>query len=186
MSNWRELPAGRELDALVAEKVMGLKVVGRCCAVFVEGEWSIHPDAEPEGWTCYAELAPVYARPECDCAESVVREYDTPEKAELYREIDAERDARQAISMAKTGHRTYCLGVVPGYSTDIAAAWEVVEKLLETCFVDVNAIPGSSIIQWFVTVRLMPLTARHPIRGAGALTAPLAICLAALAALETP
>jgi len=167
------LKAGRELDALVAEKVMGLRVAGRCCAVFVEGEWSIHPDSEPAGWACYAGIEPVYARADCDCAEPLVREYESPEKAALYAEIDAEREKRQSAAIAKTGHRTYCLRIVPNYSTEIAAAWEVLEK-----------IGRATEIRWHPKaeqhVLVMIGVYDTPGGVAEAETVPLAICLAAL------
>ena len=42
------MKAGRGLDALIAEQVMGLHVIGTTCCVFVEGEWSIHAGSNPK------------------------------------------------------------------------------------------------------------------------------------------
>ena len=85
---------------------------------------------------------------------------------------------------------------VPGYSTDIAAAWQVVEKLTgfdtnrdkpwwSVCVF--NAQPGQIMA---VVYQCQPGNriddARDVIAGAIASTAPLAICRAALAAVEVP
>ena len=60
------MEVGRELDALVAEKVMGLEVLGKSTIVYVEGETSIHPDSDLEGWGGLAERGPIYLR-HCVC-----------------------------------------------------------------------------------------------------------------------
>ncbi len=127
--------AGRALDTLVAEKVMGLE--------WRDGKMYCRGD----GW--YPKDAP-------ECNRRDDRDYliNPPE----YRSS------------------------LPNYSWDIAAAWEVVEKMLETHSVDVNAIPGESVIQWGATMQKMPFAERYPEHGACAKTAPLAICLAALEA----
>jgi len=77
-----EMPAGRELDALVAEKVMGWRITA----------WN---DGEPWGnREVFPPFEPINGIPaDCDC-----------------------------ISHSEAGEP-------PHYSTDIAAAWEVVEKM---------------------------------------------------------
>lgn len=101
----REMEAGRELDALVAEKVMGLNVVSHdwsCgrdpeCGYY---EASCFPDDESLSW--YSEKGPVYTG-----------EFSTwpPEDQ-------------------KTGNGRFAVVIhVPFYSTDISAAWEVIEKM---------------------------------------------------------
>jgi hypothetical protein len=88
--------AGRELDALVAEKVMALAVVGwgevTNYAVFFE----------------YGRCDPLYVK-QCVCDE-MRRTQTLPEEW-------------------KYGHSFGCLAGVPAYSTDIAAAWTVVERM---------------------------------------------------------
>lgn len=105
MNDIDKLEPGRKLDALVAEEVLNYEIPGWTTAIFVEGEYSIHPDTEPGGWACFAEKAPVYLR-HCLCKG------------------EPENDPMVEVF----GHATACLGVVRPHSTDIAAAWEVVEK----------------------------------------------------------
>jgi hypothetical protein len=86
-----EMPAGREMDALVAEKVMGNKLEYGC---FIDDGYADD---------CVTDI--------CDCAiaESLHKEKEKfPDKCQYWRELDP----------------------LP-YSTDIAAAWEVVKKLKE-------------------------------------------------------
>ncbi len=99
----RELQAGPELDAAIG-KLMGLDVLGvsGCSREPECGEW------EPTGHWAESgrEGAPraVYLR-RCCC------------------EFARAEDPRTF------GHTSFCLGVVPAYSSEIAAAWLVVEKL---------------------------------------------------------
>lgn len=105
------MEAGRELDALVAEKVMGLTPV----------EWS--------GWE--GDLSLVYGDQE-------------------------------------TG------GIVPRYSTDIGAAWEVVEKLKQDRTVHLWSVPSGYMVQMTgVNAKMLEVIGQAD-------TAPLAICRAAL------
>lgn len=114
-----ELKAGRELDALVAEKVLGWKRGKRFGNG--NGEWEI-PGRENDSYklTCY---------------------------------------------------RT------PDYSTDIAAAWEIVEKL------SMWVCPANNGHDW--TAGRLSLEEPSPEGGTWAETAPHAICLAALKAVES-
>lgn len=120
------MEAGRELDALVAEKVFGLV---RCTADSHRGS---------DGATCYA----------------------LPESPMMGGELRS-------------------------YSTDIAAAWEVVEKIhaLGWCST-LSALPDPSIIRYEMDFDKPPLIDSHHTKVyAIAATAPHAICLAALKAI---
>jgi hypothetical protein len=133
MSNWRELPAGRELDALVAEKVMGWK---------------------------YRQSSP-------DPKKHFCREYGN----------DAGWWLKPSMTPGAKHWACATCSPPPAYSTDIAAAWEVTEKLAED-FMLVYAVAHAG---W----RARFEHAEGWWKGeAYADTAPLAICRAALAALE--
>jgi hypothetical protein len=70
--------------------------------------------------------------------------------------------------------------VYPNYSTDIGAAWLVVEKMREqTHFINVEWTDS----KWYCRIIWPPFGEWHQIANS-ADTAPLAICRAALAALE--
>lgn len=106
----------RELDALVAEKVMGRKVVGRALAISTEGVWEVQgPEVgSSDNWMCAAEkAAPVML--DLDKDRHCLCETGSQEDEFSKRDI--------------CGHFNGCLAVVPRYSTDIAAAWKVIEKL---------------------------------------------------------
>lgn len=132
--DWRTMPAGRELDAIVAERVMGQTVLGRATAVFVEGEWSIHPESDPEGWACYAGLEPLYLdHCLCDVAERP-RNWpcETDEEREMMEQADREDAEQRARERARfNGHVASCLAVVPRYSTDRAAALHLLDLLVD-------------------------------------------------------
>lgn len=125
MSNpGRELPAGRELDALVAEKVMQVSV----CKCPSEGDLRISAfGVDSKGWFKGCER----------CRKEHPRRY----------------------------------------SEDIAAAWEVVEKLKGGFSLDTDhGKPASWCVNWIVVGE----TPKHVVAHGD--TAPLAICLAALKA----
>lgn len=146
----------RKIDAMVAERVMGIKVLGtaHCWISGDDGRMSVANSLE----ACYGTAEhPVYAEPSYDgeaCADEVV-----------------------------IGGVPACwLAVVPFYSTDIGAAWEVVEKIRErkdknggsvTCHVI------DRVTEWHCDITSDDL--RIDVLGTGD-TAPLAICLAALRA----
>lgn len=76
--------------------------------------------------------------------------------------------------------------VLPRYSTDIAAAWTVVEKLdTDLWLIQVTRKTGMNemSLRWWVELRSLKDLARDPFEVAGD-TAPLAICRAALKAVE--
>ena len=130
--NIDDMPAGRELDALVAEKVMGWCITA----------WN---DGEPWGnREVFPPFEPINGIPaDCDC-----------------------------ISHSEAGEP-------PHYSTDIAAAWEVVEKLdgggERGTFWWMISSPGNDTMY---SARIFEGSVE--IVGAMAPTAPLAICRAAL------
>ncbi len=120
--------AGRELDALVAEKVMGMDVRGWALAYIDEMScWCIeHPD-KPERGTS-ADLRAVYTRHPLETV--CFLDKLTEEERAGWRagdEDDLRREFARDVAAWGTSHHR--LEAVPGYSTDISAAWEVVEKM---------------------------------------------------------
>lgn len=128
------LEAGRELDALVAEKVMGWERV--------EGV-------------------------------DINRREGVPEE-----KLDADRwHCRRAWFVGNERKACEECGTLPTYSTDIAAAWEAVEKVLPDFLVDLT--------YWHIDSPHVTLYRRNDSSenySGIAPTAPLAICLAALKA----
>lgn len=135
---------GRELDALIAEKVMGWKRLD--AKVFVEKGFNLEPDEI--GQIPSSVLAP----------------------PDLEIPIAASKDS--------SGFRVYCPPIIPDYSTDIAAAWEVVEKvknkIINRYGFGLEFVSNEWTVGWFAEegVHL----------GACSESAPHAICLAALQA----
>jgi hypothetical protein len=130
------LDAGRELDALVAERVMGWTHVGP------------HPWGKPHG---------------------------VPPEGRVYNERFGE--ASRPVGLVE----------VPAYSTDIAAAWQVVEKIRNTDeapdqtywnFTDCSGCGWRAEVLQVLTENDMPHLVAY---GVGE-TLPEAICRAALAA----
>lgn len=133
---------GRELDALIAEKVMGFKDVHfKVCSTFGldTSDWHMTPDA------------------------------------------------RYPYAIARG-----CTLQVPHYSTDIAAAWEVVEKLPT---IEITNCKGNSLLfdaranekdKWVVAVRVSAEAdySNPKFIYSQAVSAPHAICLAALKAVS--
>jgi hypothetical protein len=141
----RQMPAGREMDKLIAEQVMGISMYH-----YDKG----HPD------NCYFMLL--------DADGDPVLFAPRFRDAERKTEAEAWQDC-------------------PCYSTDIAAAWQVVEKLTADgwghkhhVYSKYAEMPGW---QWtFMQSGKGP----NSISGAEAETAPLAICRAALLAIASP
>ena len=132
-----DMPAGRELDALVAEKVMGWRITA----------WN---DGEPWGnREVFPPFEPINGIPaDCDC-----------------------------ISHSEAGEP-------PHYSTDIAAAWEVFQKVTDLGYIPAIAQCTSGWACDFWTEEAADETGRvdyiHKFREYGQVSAPLAICRAAL------
>ena len=122
--------AGRELDALIAEKVMGIPVVGWARAHWCVDEWSILGDNdEPQENEA---RHPVYAAHcICNILDSLVPiDEDTTEA----RFIDATRQLLIDMTRAENarltcGHHRGCLEPVTHYSTDYNAVFQVVEVM---------------------------------------------------------
>ena len=106
-----QMEPGPELDALVAEK-MGLEVLGKlavtpsvdCCSGYdIPYNQPLYDlEQSRQGWT----VRPVYLR-DCACPAG----------------------ERQPGDDDYWGHYAACLDVVPNYSTDIVAAWEIHERM---------------------------------------------------------
>ena len=141
--NYAEMPAGREMDALVAEKVMGL---APCDA------WSPVNFGSAGGPAMWLDK-PCGHDGKC---------YPTPSEHPFSGPLH--------------------------YSTSIAAAWEVVERLradkvmggasIAAVNAPDDATPGEWCVEWF--------DGDHTLDCAIGDTAPLAICRAALAAVARP
>lgn len=147
------MEAGNELDALIAEHIFNLQVLGisPCIETTDKAEvWLLNDKVD---WGGRAERLPIYLR-ECRCAERI------PED-EIW-----------------NGHISLCVAVVPRYSADIAAAWLVVEKMKVThgAWVEFEDT-------WRADFQHGMVGSPHFSKGTGSGdTAPLAICRAALKA----
>jgi hypothetical protein len=121
----------RTLDARIAREVFGRTVLAvPACAIFVEGEWSIHPDSSPDGWACYAGMEPMMVEL-CRCAEGPHQYTPEPDDEGDWRER-LNREAREEWErdQARWGHSRDCLAVVPEYTTVLGDAWEVVRHFI--------------------------------------------------------
>ena len=102
----RAMPAGAELDALVARVAFGIDVLGMEKCWKPDGCWSVYPN----GNDCVDR--PVYVR-ECYCNDDM---------NESYRRL-------RSVMGKSHGHWSTCLEVVPSYSSDPAAC-AVLERRL--------------------------------------------------------
>lgn len=162
------MKAGRELDALVAEKVMELEVPGSA-VVFIDPE------------CCIPWHGSVTDESRKDVEEKTYRYYWPIYLAHCCCDFKNEQRDREEIF----SHSVYCFEPVPFYSTDIAAAWELVEKLrAEDWEADIRGCyssPHKCAHPWsafFVESGLGKPFGRMAKSYGDA--APLAICLAAL------
>ena len=115
------MEAGRELDALVAER-LGLNVLGEAICCCPEGYWYV--DSEIEGYVgSMGHIKPVYFN-QCHCER--LDEGDKEMAAENPHLIEAIAENRRERHVL--GHDAMCLEPVNEYSTSIAAAWELVDK----------------------------------------------------------
>jgi len=104
LTDIENMPAGRQMDALVGEKVMQLEVLGMS---------KVQPDYDGGGYGVVFDrdlpdhypVRPIYVS-DCCCEE-----------------------LRQPGDIDYWGHYAGCLDVVAHYSTDIAAAWEVAHHI---------------------------------------------------------
>jgi hypothetical protein len=128
----------RELDALIAEKVMGCNVIQ----------------------SYYNNIPNEVSSTECHCKD--------------------QKHCRQDFS-AKDGLGPYLVREIPKYTTDISAAWEVLNKLKENYLCN-DVMYSRRIKKWqAVFVKEYPLPDNFVIQDE---SAPLAICKAALKAVE--
>lgn len=172
--------AGRELDALVATEIFGFKVLAEPqTIVHVEGEPSVHVDSDPDGWMCYAELGPVHARDTGQLYERpTLEDYSHCREPERRYKDDA---AKFDADMKRFGCPDYFLEAVNWYSTLIAAAWEVWERLDSEHEVLISREEGRWVVH--IVARGCDNEKHHKeLAFEVADTAPHAICLAALAA----
>lgn len=180
--------AGRELDAEIQRVVFGSTIAGWTTCVHVEGEWSIHVDSGTDGWACHAERGPVYVEGFCDgrdhrpllldfSGEATGSDRSIVERINADAVADFERDAELF-----GGHSRHCLAVVPEYSTDIVAAWLVVEKMRERGYEPcVEAQSNGQLPGWQCWFGHMLYDAGY----AESDSVPLAICQSALSALAS-
>ena len=94
----------REMNAIVAERVMGLKVVGWATCYNADGSLGVDLDSKPEDWTCAAWHGPVYQAGE---------------------DLWADDEDRPKLG----GVTENALEPVPHYTTDAAADYTVLEKV---------------------------------------------------------
>jgi hypothetical protein len=154
----RAMEAGRALDTLIAEHVMGLRVVAH--------DW------------------PYWLDPECGGYEAAMGRYDTdssegagpvyvPEHGKWPPSIESDLD-RGEWAIVKP---------VPFYSDDIAAAWQVVERLLETggFSLERQRYGAAPVPAGMWKAYVWGVSGVTKVR---ADTAPLAICRAALLAVQ--
>lgn len=149
-----ELVTGRALDALVAEKVMGL-----------------HREDIAAG-----SLRTPYGTPFPTCDAAL---FFTPEGLQEY-QTDFRFENNMFLLDIEHPERGHW-DILPHYSTDIAAAWQIVDHLRsgERGF-NLFAANSASFPAWIATF----YPDAYEDHEAAADTAPMAICLAALAALE--
>ena len=143
----------RKIDALVAKHVMGLDVRGEWTCYKCEGSWDVDEDGSWVG-SGHEGIRPVYVS-----MPSAIEDAD-PTRPKIL------------------GVPAYALSVVPDYSTDIVAAWEV---LIRCCLSVLNC--GSDY--WVVGNRNHETDGRVVVELANARgrdAVQRAICLAALRA----
>lgn len=120
---------GRELDVAVAERVMGLTLLGTAaCDVDPEcGRLEIVPLDEPQSGTV---VEPVFLR-RCYCANYPIVHVEYPDGPFKHIEIEANarNQAEHRMDLDRWGHSRACLDITPRYSSSIEAAKEVVNKM---------------------------------------------------------
>ncbi len=148
------MEAGPKLNAIMAEKGMGLEVPGwavcfvdpECCIPWHGSVMEESPEAIEDKYYCH--YWPIYLK---HCCCEFKEEHDT----DVF------------------GHTAYCFEPVPFYSTHIVAAMEVAEAvgLFATHCLTFDELAN----EWQIYSKTMPIVSST---GAAANTAPLAICLA--------
>jgi hypothetical protein len=162
-----EMVAGRELDALVAEKVMGWEVERGypCWCSPEDGSWDAYePPERDEDWDDAR-----WQRAQTRYAERIAGEFchSQPVRVERFKWEDTGGDGLRRTPLAF-------------YSTDISAAWEVVEKL--TASGHLTGGVSKHLNGKYMAVFSEQLGGGVFAVSADCESAPLAICLAALKA----
>lgn len=157
---WDEM-TGRERDAMVAEKVMGRRV----------SWWSLHPVGS------FAELEGREWRHTMSSLHAAMNRNDEPGEVKL-----PDGDGDSPVLMMHDEDKGWV--AVPPLTTDIAAAWQVVEEMARRGY--------TLVCEWKGADREYAHTAEAYFRKsiythghAVADTAPLAICRAALAVIDS-
>lgn len=177
-----------ELDKKIAEKIMGLEVVGQCRAWDPEG--SGYSISRPEEDTHHGDVMLVYVST-CSCEIMPLKTFTslTQEREfvsndlgleEFVANYNKEMEEEFVNDKALWGHSRHCLSVVEEYTTDIRATHTVIEKIIGNDYsFDLGYHPHN-------TAPWVALFAKYPAniefntgRGYGK-TAAMAICLAAL------
>lgn len=115
------MEAGRELDALVAERIMGLQVLPEFLHAkrYPTGDPPCVDSLQDERNAYGLGKHPFFVSPDCGCED-----LDKTDPFEL-----GEDSPHPWHDMPRFhGHAALCPEFVPLYSTDIAAAWQVVER----------------------------------------------------------
>lgn len=171
---------GRDLDAAVADQVMGyeLKGTAACDRDPDCNGLEIMPLSDPP--SARGETHPVYMR-QCRCDDYPITHVTYPEGPMKRIEIEANtrNTAEHNADLARWGHSRACLEIVPHYSSDIASAMDVVHKLRVSDGLDIEMESTSDnweVILW---------NWERPVGKAICESLPEAICRAALEAVSS-
>ncbi|TAL42000.1 MAG: hypothetical protein EPN91_09370 [Salinibacterium sp.] len=124
---------GPELDALIAEKVFHLNVVGLARVWSPDGSPTfLHPEEDHEGVLrpCFVEACGCDDAPWLRTEDDFRRSFPNMTPEELTSTVALLNDedvAEFARDKASWGHHHHCLEAVPAYSTDNGAALSVLE-----------------------------------------------------------
>lgn len=171
-----------ELDKKIAEKIMGLEVVGECAA------W----DPDGGGWMIFRPEENINGRYEtklcfvrsCNCEENFPHKMeplgDTTLDLKLYEEWNKELQEEFTKEKAVWGHSKHCLDVAEDYSENIQAAHKVVEKIIGKDYsFDLGYHPHNTA-PWVALFAKYPANIEFNTGRGYSNTAAMAICLAAL------
>ena len=50
------------LDRMIAEEILGVKVIGKVTCCWIEGSWDAYPGSRTGGWAAYSQRRPVYLK----------------------------------------------------------------------------------------------------------------------------
>jgi hypothetical protein len=127
-----------QLDDLVASEIYGSKIVGRTTCYFVDGQWGVAPDTDPDSWMCPAcERSVIVDR--CCCDSTMLEMMDGEAKDQYNKRIKHDTFA---------GHYIFCLTAVPQYSDELGLALDIVSKL-NPCMFSLNYIDNCWIAELY-------------------------------------